>query len=134
MDAAALLKQGYQFGTEAAPLGTDTGSQKSADLVFEFVERLRQGCVAGDLIHKLATGNVLKDNAAGVLAQSEGQEGALQVLLSIGLDMQPVPINAKGLGEQSASWHNAGIDSILLCLPALAFLGPASSPCLLYMP
>lgn len=122
----AVLKQGFQFWHRSSTFGTEEASQKSADLVFELVERLRQGCVASDLVHKLATGNVLKDNAAGVLAQSEGQEGALQVLLSIGLDVYPVPINAKGLGEQSASWHHAGIHSILLCLPAS--LGPASSP------
>ena len=85
--------------TEKEPHGTKTGSQKPADLKFEFVERLRQRCVASDLVHKLATGNVLKDYAAGVLAQNKGQEGALQVLLCIGLDVHPVPINTKGLGE-----------------------------------
>ena len=65
-----------------------------------------------------------------MLAQSERQEGALQVLLSMGLDVHPVPINAKRLGEQPAIWENAGINSILLCLTA--FLAPASSQCLLY--
>ena len=63
--AAAMLRQGFQFWhRDRIP--------KSADLEFEFVERLRQGGVAGDLVHKLATGYILKNNAAGVLAQSEG--------------------------------------------------------------
>ena len=101
----------------------------SADLELELVERLRQGCVASDFIHKLAAIDILKDNAAGVLAQNEGQEGPLQALFGMGLDVHPVPVDAKGLGPHPACcW----LICILLCLPGLAFLQPACTSCLLY--
>lgn len=120
-------------GTSSAGAGINIVSADNqdfgnlADLELVFVERHRQRCVSIDFVHKLATGHVLKDDAAGVLAQSEGQEGALQDLLSIGLDAHPVPINAKGLGEQSASWHHAGVNPILL---GLFVFCPAGSPSL----
>ena len=65
----------------------------------ELVEGLRKAGLACDFIHKLATGCILKHNAAGVQAQGERQEGAFQGLLCIGLDAHPLPINAEGLGK-----------------------------------
>lgn len=68
----AMLEQGHQYC-----LATQPALWESANLELVFVERHRQRCVSIDFVHKLATGNVLKDDAAGVLAQSERQEGAL---------------------------------------------------------
>ncbi len=76
--------------------------QSTADLESKLVERLGKTGIPRDLIHKLATGGILKDDAACVLPQSEGQESSLQSLLSICLDADPLPINAKRLGEDLA--------------------------------
>ena len=88
--------------SKAGGVKTGVMNFEAADLEPELVEGLRQAGFACDLIHKLATGCIFKDDATCVLAQSEGQEGSLEGLLCIGLDAHPLPINAKGLGEGSA--------------------------------
>lgn len=93
-----------------------------ADLESELVEGLRKAGIPRDLIHEFATGGVLKDDAACVLPQSEGQESSLQSLFSIRLDADPLPINAKRLGENLALCNAACFLSIwarLLLHPAI---------------
>ncbi len=107
-----------------------------ADLKSELVERLRKASIPGDLIHKFATGGILKDDAACVLPQSEGQESSLQSLLSICLDADPLPIDAKRLGEDLALCSAACFLSIwarLLLHPATHLIfqaEPAAYVCL----
>ena len=108
----------------------------AADLESELIEGLREAGIPRDLIHKFATGGVLKDDAACVLSQSEGQERSLQSLLSICLDADPLPINAKRLGEDLALCRAACFLSIwagLLWHPATNLIfqaGPAANICL----
>jgi len=107
-----------------------------ADLKSELVERLRKASIPGDLIHKFATGGILKDDAACVLPQSEGQESSLQSLFSICLDADPLPIDAKRLGEDLALCSAACFLSIwarLLLHPATHLIfqaEPAAYVCL----
>ena len=93
-------------------------NQSRAHLESKLVKGLRQAGVSCDLVDKLATRNIFKYDAASVLAQSERQESSLQNLLSICLDADPLPIHAKGLGEDltlcclftvwaSLFWHPA---------------------------
>lgn len=95
-------------------------ASREADLELEFVEGLWQASLPIHLVHKLAAGCILKDDAAGVLAEREGQEGALQALLCAGSHAQPLPVHPKGLWEGPAPGSTAPILAVLpVFLPAL---------------
>ena len=122
--------------TQAATCTRQKQQSTAADLESELVEGLRKAGIPSDLIHKFATGGILKDDAACVLPQSEGQESSLQSLFSICLDADPLPIDAERLGEDLALRSAACFLSIwarLLWHPANDLIfhsGPAAFICL----